>query len=206
MSHEPPPGWNPPPPQGPPGGGAPNPWAQPAQQPGWNGAAQPQAWAPPAAPAQGGFGQAPAQPAWPAQPAAPAPGGFGQGPAQPGWQGPAAGVGGTVGFGAPAAPPKDVGLFDNIPCPHCGSPMTSSAGAGGVAGRMVGGLVGWLVVTALASEYYCHAHGQVPKSALPPAHQSVVTTRKIAMLGGAAALLVMVFGCVIFSSVLSTLR
>ena len=103
-------------------------------------------------------------------------------------------------------PVKQVGFFDKIPCPHCGSPMHSSAGMGGTAGRMVGGLVGWLVVTALASEYHCPTHGQIPKTQLPPEHRSVATTRKILMLGGAASLLVLVMGCVLFSAVLQGMR
>jgi hypothetical protein len=77
---------------------------------------------------------------------------------------------------------------------------------GGTAGRMVGGLVGWLVVSALASEYHCATHGHVPKDQLPSEHRSIVTTRKILMLGGAASLLVLVFGCVFFSAILQGMR
>ncbi len=85
-------------------------------------------------------------------------------------------------------PARKVGLFEAMPCPHCGASMRSSAGHGGTAGRMVGGLVGWLLVSAIVSKYYCPTHGEVPKSALPREHQSLVTMRKLMMVGGAGAL------------------
>ncbi len=125
------------------------------------------------------------------------PGGFG---AQPGAFGSQPG-----GFGPPqpAAPPaRKLGIFDSVPCPHCGSAMRSSAGYGASAGRVFGGLVGWLLITAIASKYYCPQHGEVPTDARPADHRSTVTMRRVLMGGGALSLLVLVFGCIIFSAAL----
>jgi hypothetical protein len=74
--------------------------------------------------------------------------------------------------------------------------MRSHAGWAGYGGRVVGGLVGWMVMKAIASDYYCGTHGLVHKRDLPHEHQSVVTTRKIILLLGAGALLVFVVGLV----------
>jgi hypothetical protein len=79
--------------------------------------------------------------------------------------------------------------------------MSTSTGMGGaVAGRMVGGLVGWMLVKAVASKYYCPSHGEIGTDRLPAEHRSVVTTRRLLMGGGAAAILFLVFGCIFFGA------
>lgn len=80
--------------------------------------------------------------------------------------------------------------------------MRSSAGYGGSAGRVFGGLVGWLLITAIASKYYCPQHGEVPTDALPSEHRSTVMIRRVLMGGGAVSLLFLVLGCVVFSALL----
>ncbi|MCZ7686780.1 MAG: hypothetical protein M5U28_51755 [Sandaracinaceae bacterium] len=142
--------------------------------------------------AQGAFGQPPPQH-----------GAFGAAPQQ-GAFGSAAGFGAAPGAfgsqpGGAVMAPRKVGLFEAMPCPHCGTSMRSSAGHGATAGRMIGGLVGWMIISAIASQYYCPTHGEVPKSALPPEHQSLVTMRRLMMVGGAGALFVFAVGlmCVV---------
>ncbi|MBX3191289.1 MAG: hypothetical protein KF819_30105 [Labilithrix sp.] len=98
-------------------------------------------------------------------------------------------------------PVRSIGLFDRIPCPHCGTPTTSHA-PGAHAARWAGGLVGWLLVSALSSKHYCAAHGEIPKAAFPPAHQSSMTTRMIVKLGGAVLLLFVVFGLMLVGAVI----
>ncbi len=209
MNPNQPPGWGPPP--GPPGQGG----AFGAPQQGGFGApqqqgafgAQPQgAAAQPqgafgAPQQQGAFGQPPPQQG--AFGVAPQQGAFGVAPQQ-GAFGSAAGFGAAPGAfgsqpGGAMMPPRKVGLFEAMPCPQCGAGMRSSAGHGATAGRMVGGLVGWMIISAIASQYYCPTHGEVPKSALPPEHQSLVTMRRLMMVGGAGALFVFAVGlmCVV---------
>lgn len=201
MNPNQPPGWGPPP--GPPGQGG----AFGAPQQGGFGAPQQQGGF--GAQPQGAFG-APQQPgAFGAQPQGafgqptPQQGAFGAAPQQ-GAFGSAAGFGAAPGAfgsqpGGAMMAPRKVGLFEAMPCPHCGAGMRSSAGHGATAGRMVGGLVGWMIISAIASQYYCPTHGEVPKSALPPEHQSLVTTRRLMMVGGAGALFVFAVGlmCVV---------
>ncbi len=121
----------------------------------------------------------------------------------PGKQGPS----GSFGPAQPAPPvARKIGFFESIPCPHCGMGMRSHAGWGAVAGRMAGGLVGWLVVSALASSYYCGQHGEIAKAHLPAEHQSLVMTRRVLMVGGAGALLLFVFGLICLSGLLQEMR
>lgn len=65
---------------------------------------------------------------------------------------------------------------------------------------MVGGVVGWMIVSAIASKYYCPQHGEVPTNALPAEHRSTVTLRRAMMIGGALGLLALVFACMIFAA------
>jgi hypothetical protein len=88
----------------------------------------------------------------------------------------------------------DVGLFGHLPCPHCGTPTSSSAGGAGMAARYAGGLVGWLIASAFLTKYYCVSHGEIPTERFPPAHQSSITNRKIMKVGGGVLVLVLVFG------------
>ncbi len=128
----------------------------------------------------------------------------GPGQPQPGYGPPTAGYAQpqTPGYGPPqpyppaggaayGAPARKLGLFQAIPCPFCGAAMNSSS-SGATAGRMVGGLVGWLVVMAFSSRYYCPTHGQVKTAQMPPEHQSMITLRRLMFGGGAAALLFVV--------------
>ncbi len=97
-------------------------------------------------------------------------------------------------------PVADVGLFRTLPCPHCGMPTTSNAGDGGQAARMAGGLVGWLIVSAFTTKYFCRQHGEILIVHFPPGHQSSISTRKAAKIGGGVALLFVVFALMIASS------
>jgi hypothetical protein len=81
-------------------------------------------------------------------------------------------------------------------------PTTSSAGGSGTAARIAGGLVGWLIVTALTAKYYCMHHGEIPTAHFPPAHQSAISTRKAAKIGGGVLLLVVVFFLMAASSLI----
>jgi hypothetical protein len=190
-------------------------YGQPAQQ----GYGQPQA---PAygQPAQQGYGQ-PQAPAYgqPAQqgygqPQAPAPGygqppapGYGQPPAQgyaPSPQMQAYGQPPTPSYGASAAPPRELGFFEAIPCPTCGQAMTSShSTTGAVAGRAVGGLVGWMLAMALSSHYYCPTHGEVKPAQIPPKHRSVISNRRIMFAGGAIGLFVLVMVLIVIGAMMN---
>jgi hypothetical protein len=105
------------------------------------------------------------------------------------------------GFGGMGPPPMmhgtgvvaDVGLFGHLPCPHCGTPTSSSAGGGGMAARYAGGLVGWLIASAFLTKYYCVSHGEIPTARFPLPHQSAITNRKIMKVGGGVALFMFVF-------------
>ena len=109
------------------------------------------------------------------------------------------------GFGGAPYPPQplmpmqhhgpvaSVGIFGHLPCPHCGMPTRSNAGDGAHAARFAGGLVGWLIASALLTKYYCLSHGEILPVHFPPAHQSAITTRKILKIGGGVALLLVVF-------------
>ncbi len=70
----------------------------------------------------------------------------------------------------------------------------SHAGAGGHAARFAGGLVGWLIASALLTKYYCASHGEIPNAHFPPAHQSAITRRKLTKIGGGVGLLLFVLG------------
>lgn len=91
-------------------------------------------------------------------------------------------------------PPKQLTLFEPVPCPYCGTPMVASAGMNETLGRMAFGFVGTLVVTALASKHYCPAHGEVAEHALPLIHQRAVESRRQLRIAGAVALLLLVTG------------
>jgi len=108
---------------------------------------------------------------------------------------------GAPAYGATAhgGPVASVGLFGHIPCPHCGMATTSHA-AGASAAQWAGGLVGWLLVSALSSKHYCVHHGEIAKAAFPPAHQSAMTTRMIVKLGAGGALLFLVVALMIVSA------
>lgn len=69
---------------------------------------------------------------------------------------------------------------------------SSQSTTGAVAGRAVGGLVGWMLAMALSSHYYCPAHGEVKPAQMPPEHRSVITRRRLLFAGGAVALFVLV--------------
>jgi hypothetical protein len=96
----------------------------------------------------------------------------------------------------------DVGIFGKLPCPHCGMPTRSSAGGSGTAARMAGGLVGWLIVSAFMTKYYCMHHGEIPPQHFPPAHQSAISTRKLLKIGGGVALFMFVIVLMALSSLL----
>lgn len=89
-------------------------------------------------------------------------------------------------------PPKQLTLFEPVPCPYCGTPMVASAGMNETLGRMAFGFVGTLVVTALASKHYCPAHGEIAEHALPLLHQRAVESRRQLRIAGAVALLLFV--------------
>lgn len=189
-----PPGYGPPQPQA---YGAPPvphassavPYGAPPQPPGY-GAAPPGYGAPPAP----GYGH----PSQPPQ-AYPPVGGFGaQQFAQPPYGGP------TPGMipGQPQAPVAPVGLFGRFPCPHCGSPTTSHAN-GGAAAQWAGGLVGWLIVTAVSTKHYCVNHGEVPKSAFPLQHQSAMTNRMVMKLALGVGIFVLCFGIYFVAALVS---
>ncbi len=97
-------------------------------------------------------------------------------------------------------PVANVGLFGKLPCPHCGTPTASNAGGGGQAARIAGGLVGWLIVSAFTTKYYCMHHGEIPIMHFPPGHQSAISTRKAAKIGGGVALFFVVFVLMVGSS------
>lgn len=105
---------------------------------------------------------------------------------------------GTVMPGA-MGPVQKVGIFGSLPCPYCGSPCTSHA-SGAYAGRFVGGLVGWLVVSAFMTKHYCGSHGEITKAQFPPEHQSNLTTRMLIKLGIAGAVLAVVFMLIIIGA------
>jgi len=65
-------------------------------------------------------------------------------------------------------------------------------------GFYAGGLVGYLLIRALSTKHYCPTHGEVPKAALAPEHQRVLTMRKGLMIGGASLVLVLLFGLIGF--------
>ena len=96
----------------------------------------------------------------------------------------------------------DAGLFGKLPCPHCGMPTTSNSGGGGTAARMAGGLVGWLIVSAFTTKYYCTHHGEIPIVHFPPGHQSAISTRKATKIVGGVALLFVVFALMIVASLI----
>jgi len=77
----------------------------------------------------------------------------------------------------------------------------SSAGGTGTAARIAGGLVGWLIVTAFTTKYYCAQHGEIPTPHFPPAHQSAIGTRKAAKIGGGVALLFVVFALMVLGAI-----
>lgn len=93
------------------------------------------------------------------------------------------------GHGGPVV---EVGFFGNIPCPHCGAPTASHAGEGVYVARSAGGLFGWLIASALMTKYYCPSHGSIAHDQFPGAHQDAITWRKVAKIGGAVAVLVLV--------------
>lgn len=152
---------------------------------------------PPQAYGQQAYGQPPQAYGQPGQPyGQPPQAAYGQ-PPMPGYGAPPPGGFGAAGPQQPmmhAAPAADVGIFGRLPCPHCGLPTSSHAGSGGSAARVAGGLVGWLIVSAFLTKYYCTAHGEIPNERFPPAHQSAITTRKIMKAGGGVLLLVVVIG------------
>jgi hypothetical protein len=92
---------------------------------------------------------------------------------------------------AMAAQPVPVGLFGRFPCPYCGTPTTSHA-QGAAAAQWAGGLVGWLIVTAISAKHFCLHHGEIPTHAFPPAHRNTMTLRTVLKLGAGVALLVLV--------------
>ena len=103
--------------------------------------------------------------------------------------------------GYPVAPQAaSPGLFGRIPCPHCGALMSSSSGRLGWYG---GGLLGVLIVKAIASAHYCPTHGKVPASALPPEHRKIVTLRRLAFLGGAGLILLLVVAAVVATQLMA---
>lgn len=184
--------------QGPPNNpyGSPPPYGQPQQPYG-----QPQQQQPYGQQPQQPYGQQPQQPYGQAPP-------YGQPPQQPYGMQPPGGFGGAP-YGGPMMPPQamhgpaahvSVGLFGHIPCPHCGTPTRTSTGGGGQAARFAGGLVGWLIASAFLTKYYCGHHGEIPAERFPPAHQSSITNRKIAKIGGGVALLFVVFSLIVVSN------
>jgi len=128
-----------------------------------------------------------------------------QQPQAQGWQHSAYGGQPPQPYGQPvpglAGPVADVGLTGSIPCPTCGTPLSSDS-QGAYAGRMVGGLVGWMLVKAIQSNYYCSVHGQIPVHMLPPQHQSAIRKRKTMLVVGAVLLLVVVFVLIDISNAL----
>lgn len=88
-------------------------------------------------------------------------------------------------------PPAPVGLFGRFPCPYCGT-LTSSRAEGSSAARFAGGVVGWLIVSAISSKHYCIHHGEIPNTAFPPAHRSAMATRTVLKLVAGFGLLFVV--------------
>ena len=162
----------------------------------------PQGYAPPP-----GYGPPPGYPAPQGYGAPPGPGAAqGYGP-PPGFGAPA-GYGSPAGYGAPPmafgppGPVAHVGLFGKVPCPFCGAPLTTHSNAA-VIGRVAGGLLGWLLVSAFASKHYCPTHGEIKKAQLPPDHQSALTKKTIAKVAGACGVLVLVLVLVLVQALLA---
>ncbi|MFO0618510.1 MAG: hypothetical protein U0414_38310 [Polyangiaceae bacterium] len=93
---------------------------------------------------------------------------------------------------AHSRPVLEVGLFGNLPCPHCGAPTQSNAGEGAHVARWAGGLIGWLIASAFMTKYHCPTHGVIPHDQFPGAHQDAIVWRKVAKIGGAVAVFVFV--------------
>ena len=75
--------------------------------------------------------------------------------------------------------------------------MSSQSGTAGAIGRGAGGLVGILIVKAVASAHYCPTHGKIPASALPPAHRRIILLRRLALLCVAGFVLLLVVGLLV---------
>jgi hypothetical protein len=106
-------------------------------------------------------------------------------PVQPqSWAGPPV-VQGPSGYDARA-----IGLFEPIPCPHCGAPTHS---ASSTTARYAGGLLGMLLYGAIVARYTCTTHGEIPKTAFPPQHASSIDMRRLLKLGGALVCIGLLF-------------
>jgi hypothetical protein len=120
---------------------------------------------------------------YPQAPAYPAPGAQQPQGAQS-WAGPPV-VQGPSGYGVRA-----IGLFDPIPCPHCGAPTHNASGA---TVRYAGGLLGVLLHGAIVARYTCMTHGEIPKNAFPPQHASSIDMRRLLKLAGALVCIGLLF-------------
>jgi hypothetical protein len=89
--------------------------------------------------------------------------------------------------------PRDIGLFDKVPCPQCGTPLLSGGSSGGYG---AGGLVGMLIISAFSS-YRCPTHGTITGAMMAPQHQTMVNTRRVAKGCGGVVLLVFVIAILI---------
>lgn len=71
-------------------------------------------------------------------------------------------------------------------CPRCGGPVQRGSST---AARVAGGVVGMLVFAAFSS-FQCPQCGPIAKSEFPPEVRREMTVGSLAMVGGAALLLV----------------
>jgi hypothetical protein len=82
--------------------------------------------------------------------------------------------------------------------------MSSRSGTAGAIDRGAGGLVGILIVKAIASAHFCPTHGKIPASALPPEHRRIILFRRLALLGVAGSVLLLVVGLVVAANMMGS--
>jgi hypothetical protein len=86
---------------------------------------------------------------------------------------------------------RDIGVFDPVPCPHCGT--TTSTDSGGYWG---GGLLVVLIRSTFAG-YRCFRHGPIPHAQFPPQHQSMITARRLIKGLGSVVMFFVVIGLIL---------
>jgi len=116
-------------------------------------------------------------------------------------------MGAAPGYGPPPyqqgalgqVPVRKVGLFGKIPCPYCGMDTSSSASGSGLA-MGFGGLLGVMLLWAVASKYHCPSHGEITLAALPSEHRTLVYIRKGVIFGGIGMLVFLLFILMVVAS------